>query len=178
MNLRNLRFRFAKAWVCAANRKNLANLHVLIVGTGPSCKEGKGALLTLTERMTRQEIIRKLPDRKQKSVIKALWKLRKLYKFKTVTADNGSEFLDFKDIEKALKCKVYYAHPYSSWERRSNENANGIIRLFLPKGTDFSKISTAEIKAIESWLNDYPRHILGGISANKAAAVALTKQRQ
>jgi IS30 family transposase len=133
-----------------------------------SCKGGKGALLTLTERKNRQEIIRKLPDKKQKSVLKALKSLRKSHEFKTLTADNGSEFLDFKSIENALKCKVFYAHPYSSWERGSNENANGMIRRFFPKGTDFGKVSLKRIQAVENWINDYPRRILGGISANKA----------
>ena len=134
-----------------------------------SCKGGKGALLTLTERKTRKEIIRRLSNKKQKSVIKALKKLWKSYNFKTITADNGSEFLDFKSMEKALKCKIYYAHPYSSWERGSNENANGIIRRFFPKGTDFSKISLKRIQYVEDWINNYPRKILGGISANLMA---------
>jgi IS30 family transposase len=64
---------------------------------------------------------------------------------------------------------MYFAHTYSSWERGGNENANGIIRRFFPKGTDFSKISLARIQAVEDWMNNYPRRILGGISANKAA---------
>ena len=130
-------------------------------------------MLTLTERKTRQEIIRKLPNKKQKSVLKALKKLWSLYEFKSVTADNGSEFLDFKSIEKALKCKVYYAHPYSSWERGSNENANGMIRRFFPKGTDFGKVRLDKIKAVEDWMNDYPRRILGGITANMAVCLTL-----
>jgi IS30 family transposase len=92
-------------------------------------------------------------------------------KFKTITTDNGSEFLDFESLESSCKndekrFKMYFAYPYSSWERRSNENANGIIRRFFPKGTDFSKVSIAKIQAVEDWMNEYPRRILGGISAN------------
>jgi IS30 family transposase len=147
-----------------------------------SCKGGKGALLTLTERMTRQEIIIRLPDKTQRAVKRALDRLERRLgssfkkKFRTITADNGSEFLDFESLQKSCKSnaqrfKMYYAHPYSSWERGSNENANGIIRRFLPKGTDFSKISTARIQVIEDWMNDYPRRILGGMSANMAAAI-------
>jgi len=147
-----------------------------------SCKGGKGALLTLTERKFREEIIIRLPDKTQRAVKRALDRLERRYgnkfkeKFKTVTTDNGSEFLDFESLEKscrtkAKRFKMYFAHPYSSWERGSNENANGIIRRFFPKGTDFSKIRLEEIQAVEDWINDYPRRILGGISANKAVAL-------
>ncbi|MDR0197266.1 MAG: IS30 family transposase [Oscillospiraceae bacterium] len=97
--------------------------------------------------------------------------------FKTVTMDNGSEFLDFESLERSCKrdekrFKMYYAHPYSSRERGSNENANGIIRRFFPKGTDFSKISLAKIQAVEDQINNYPRRILGGISTNSAVKAA------
>jgi len=146
-----------------------------------SCKGGKGALLTLTERMKRQEIIIRLPDKTQRSVKRALDRLERRYgskckeTFKTITTDNGSEFLDFKSLEKSCRnsrrrFKMYFAHPYSSWERGSNENANGIIRRFFPKGTDFSKVSISQIQEVEDWMNDYPRRILGGISANVAVA--------
>ena len=148
-----------------------------------SGKGGKGALLTLTERMTRQEIIIRLPDKTQRAVKRALDRLERRFgsrfkmKFKTITADNGGEFLDFDSLEKscrsdARRFKMYFAHPYSSWERGSNENANGIIRRFFPKGTDFSKVSIASIQSVEDWMNDYPRRILGGISANLAAKAA------
>jgi len=147
-----------------------------------SCKGGKGALLTLTERKTRQEVIIRLPDKTQRAVKRALDRLERRLggkfktKFKTVTTDNGSEFLDFELLQKscyskALRFKMYFAHPYSSWERGSNENANGIIRRFFPKGTDFSKVSLARIQAVEDWMNSYPRRILGGISANAAAKI-------
>ncbi len=148
-----------------------------------SCKGGKGALLTLTERMTRQEIIIGLPDKTQRAVKRALDRLERRFgkqfkdKFKTVTTDNGSEFLDYESLEKSCctkgkRFKMYFAHPHSSWERGSNENANGIIRRFFPKGTDFSKISRAKIQTVEDWMNNYPRRILGGISANAAAKAA------
>ena len=148
-----------------------------------SCVGGKGALLTLTERKTRQEIIVRLPDKTQRSVKRAIDRLERRYgnkfkeKFKTVTTDNGSEFLDFESLEQSCRknekrFKMYFAHPYSSWERGSNENANGIIRRFFPKGTDFSKVGLAELQAVEDWMNEYPRRILGGISANAAAQAA------
>lgn len=133
---------------------------------------GKGpVLLVLTERVTREEIIRKIPSKTQKSVCEALDKMeRKLRgefytKFKSITVDNGSEFLDFRALEQSScgqdfqRTKIYYAHPYSSWERGSNENANKLIRRFLPKGTDIAKVSNAQIQRIEYWMNNYPRRL-------------------
>lgn len=140
---------------------------------------GSGSvLLVLSERQRREEIIFKMPDRTQDSVKKMLDVLERKYgkkfkeKFKTITVDNGSEFLDFKGLEESVnnpdqqRVKVYYAHPYSSWERGTNENSNKLIRRFIPKGTDIGKISKAKIKYIENWMNNYPRRILGYKSAN------------
>jgi transposase, IS30 family len=145
-------------------------------------KKGKGsALLVLTERTSREEIIRKLPDKKQESVKTVLDQLEKQYgrrfknKFKTITVDNGSEFLDFVALEQSFlspeekRVNVYYAHPYSSWERGSNENANKLIRRFIPKGTDISGYTKAQIRAIEQWINDYPRKIFGYKSSKEVA---------
>jgi IS30 family transposase len=144
----------------------------LIIGK----KGTKPVLLTLTERMTRKEIIRKLPNKEKKTIHEAIDKLEKelgkKFKklFKTVTSDNGSEFLDFTALEQSIhrksRFKMFYAHPYSSFERGTNENANGLIRRFYPKGTDFSKVSMKRIAAVEDWINNYPRKILGGVSSN------------
>jgi IS30 family transposase len=146
-------------------------------------RDGGGAvLLVLSERSRREEIIIKMPGKTQESVIASLDRLERKYgkefkeKFKTITVDNGSEFLDFKGIEQSIKgedtkrVKLYYAHPYSSWERGTNENINKLIRRFISKGTDISKISKARIKYIENWINSYPRRILGYKSANDMAA--------
>lgn len=135
---------------------------------------GSGAaLLVLSERRNREEIICKIDSKTKESVQKALDALEKKYgknfrkKFKTLTVDNGSEFLDFKGLERSVnnpveqRTKIYYAHPYSSWERGTNENTNKLIRRFIPKGTDIAKISKKSIKAIEEWINNYPRRILG-----------------
>lgn len=143
-------------------------------------RKGKGAaLLVLTERTSREEIIRKMPDKKQESVKAVLDQLEKKHgkrfkdKFKTITVDNGSEFLDFATLERSVinpglkRVKVYYAHPYSSWERGSNENANKLIRRFIPKGTEISGFSKARIRTIEQWINDYPRKLFGYKSAKE-----------
>jgi len=140
---------------------------------------GSGAaLLVLSERQRREEIIYKMDSKTQESVQKVLDALEKKYgkhfgeKFKTITVDNGSEFLDFKGLERSVnnpeeqRVKVYYAHPYSSWERGTNENSNKLIRRFIPKGADIGKISKSKIKSIEKWMNNYPRRILGYKSPN------------
>jgi IS30 family transposase len=143
-------------------------------------KKGKEALLTLTERKSRQEIIRKIKDQTSSSVVLELNKLERLYGsrqfrniFKTITCDNGSEFMDIDGMEKSCmtqskRTDVYYAHPYCSSERGSNENANGIIRRFIPKGVAIARFSKAKIREIQDWMNNYPRRILGGLSANEA----------
>lgn len=136
----------------------------------------------LTERSTREEIIRKMPNKTQKSVKRALDRLEKSYgnkfseKFKTITVDNGSEFLNSEEMEKSIRdpekkrFKIYYAHPYSSWERGSNENANKLIRRFVPKGTDIGKLKNKDVQRIEYWMNNYPRRIFGYRTANEMAA--------
>ena len=136
--------------------------------------QGKGSvvLLTLTERKTRKEIIRKLKDKTQSAVVRAMNGIerqmgREAFKvvFKSITADNGSEFLDYEALEASVfgrspRTRIYYAHPYSSWERGSNENANRIIRRFIPKGCDISKFTRKQIRRVEEWINNYPRKIL------------------
>lgn len=138
----------------------------------------KTVLLVLTERMTRQEIIRKIKSKSQVCVVNELDKIeRKMGSkkfretFKTITCDNGCENLDFEGIERSAlikkkRTKVYYAHPYSAWERGTNENANKLIRRFIPKGTDIGEFSRERIKMIEHWINNYPRRILNGSSSN------------
>lgn len=141
----------------------------------------KATLLVLTERKTRQEIIRKMPDKTQASVKKELDKIEVKYGkkfseyFKTITVDNGPEFLNSIELETSIFClkkkrfKLYYAHPYSSWERGSNENANKLIRRFIPKGTDIGKLKNKDIERIEHWINNYPRRIFGYKTANEMA---------
>lgn len=146
----------------------------------------KAALLVLTERKTRYELIYKLENKTQDAVTTALNKLeRKLgvnrFKkvFKTITCDNGCENLDHESMERSIaggkRTSVYYAHPYSAWERGSNENANKLIRRFIPKGSDIGRFTRKEIKRVQRWMNDYPRAILDGLSA-KMAVLALGQE--
>lgn len=80
---------------------------------------------------------------------------------KTITVDNGHENAGHEDITKRIEARVFFAHPYHSWERGTNENTNGLIRWYLPKGTDFATVSKERIKEIEYRLNTRPRKRLG-----------------
>lgn len=144
-------------------------------------KRKKGAVLfTLTERKTREEIIIKLESKEAKEVANALDILEKIYKkefsnkFKTITFDNGPEFRNWRSLEKSYdkrkkkaRTQVYYAHPYRSGERGSNENGNRLIRRFIPKGTDITLISEEFIKYVENWINNYPRAMFNYKSTNQ-----------
>jgi IS30 family transposase len=140
-------------------------------------KQGtKSAILTLVDRKTRKSIYVLVRNKTQKEVIAAIKRVRRRTGgdfsevFKSITADNGGEFLDSEGIKKAAKCgEVYYAHPFSSWERGSNENGNRILRRFVPKGTDIGKLSAKELERIEDWVNNYPRRIFGYKTANQMA---------
>lgn len=131
----------------------------------------KACLLVLTERVSRKEIIIKLEEKKSKSVVDAIRGLKKRFKksfnerFRSITSDNGSEFMDAKSIEK-LGIKYFYAHSYSSYERGSNESNNKLIRRYIKKSTDIGRVSRSEIKKIEQYMNSYPRKIFNGRSAN------------
>lgn len=138
-----------------------------------SAQHDKETLLVLTERLTRHEFIVLMPDRTAESVVKALnrieWRFGRYFPeiFKTITCDSGTEFSDCYGMEKkrrgkGKRTKIYYCHPYSAYERGSNEKQNRMIRRWLPKGTCFGTVSKQEVKRIEDWLNNYPREILGG----------------
>lgn len=138
----------------------------------------KEVLLVLSERSSRKELIYKIKNKSQHEVIKVLNRLERKHGgkfkkiFKSITVDNGSEFLDYEGMEQSLRSKkqrtqIYYAHPYSSWERGTNENINKMIRRFIPKGADIGTYSDEEIKRIETWINNYPRKILGYYSASE-----------
>lgn len=135
------------------------------------CGPGRSALLVLTERKTRREILFPMKSQSADNVVRCLNKLEKKYGkifkkiFKSITVDNGAEFSNVKGMEKSIfngkRTDVYYCHPYSSWERGSNERMNREIRRKIPKGSDISKYSAADIKAVQDWVNNYPREIFG-----------------
>lgn len=144
-----------------------------------SARGGRSVLLTLTERMSRQEVIVKLPDRKAETIRQAIDRLERRtpcfrQKFRSITTDNGSEFLQYDLLCRSCRRKgdrfaVYYCHSYSAWEKGSVENHNRMIRRFFPKGTNFDEVSPAEVRKVQDWMNSYPRKILGWRSPEQVA---------
>ena len=136
-----------------------------------SKKGVKSTLLVLTERYTRFEIIKKLKDHTQNSVLIALNQIEKKLGakkfskiFQTITTDNGAEFLNFEEIEKSCithkkRTQLYYCHSYCSWEKGTTENQNKMIRRHYPKGTSFANVPIKNIKKLQDWINNYPREI-------------------
>lgn len=126
-----------------------------------------GVLLTLTERKTRNNIIMKMEGKTSCCTMSVLENLQMEFGssfdkvFKTITSDNGQEFADLSMLEEYLDTKVFYAHPYSSHERGTNERHNGLIRRFIPKGDPINNYSLCDIAAIGDWCNQLPRKILG-----------------
>jgi IS30 family transposase len=127
-------------------------------------KNHKSAIGTIVERKTRFTLIVKLESKKAGEVAnefsKILNKLNPIYK-KTMTYDNGIEMARHEKITKNTGMKIYFAHPYSSWERGTNENTNGLIRRYLPKGTNFNEIHINQLQIIQEKLNNRPRKIIG-----------------
>lgn len=132
----------------------------LIIG-----KNGYGAILVLMERSTNYAIIRKLPHGKNaKEVAREVVRLLFAYRLKgviTITTDNGSEFAEHKYIREKLKgVTVYFADPYSSWQKGAVENTNKLIRQYIPKGSDFDTVTDAFIMKVQKKLNGRPREKL------------------
>ena len=129
-----------------------------VVGSGD-----QHSILTLVERKTGYVLIGKLPNRSKLETKKRAIKLieQDQKRFKTITADNGTEFHSYLDIEERLGVRFYFATPYHSWQRGSNENTNGLIRQYLPKRKSMSHINQHHCNAIAEKLNTRPRKRLG-----------------
>jgi transposase, IS30 family len=157
-------------------RKDLGHWEMDCVTSG---KGSNACLLVLTERSSRRELIFKMRAQRQECVVEVINRLEMRYKekfterFKSITMDNGCEFLCSTRLEASIlngqksRTTVYYAHPYSAWERGSNEVANKLIRRFIPKGANISKYSHQDIRRIERWINNYPRRIFDYKTANE-----------
>jgi len=126
----------------------------LVIGKGHS-----GALVTIVERTTSFSVSTRINDKSAKTVTEATIALLMPFKdaVHTITADNGKEFAYHEAVAKHLKCSVYFADPYCSWQRGLNENTNGLLRQYWPKSTDFKKVSHSEVTNVMIKLNDRPR---------------------
>lgn len=124
----------------------------------------KACVATFAERKTRWYLAVKMPDRTASSMEEAFDKVAKSYPtptFQTATVDRGKEFACHRNLESSHKIKVYFADPYSSWQRGTNENANGLLREFFPKGHDFARVTEEELSHAIELINNRPRKCLG-----------------
>ncbi len=137
----------------------------LVIGKGQ-----KSAIGTIVERKSRYTLIIKLKSRKANEIAEMfslkLNQLNHIFK-KTMTYDNGIEMARHEKITQNTGMEIYFAHPYSSWKRGTNENTNGLIRRYLPKGTDFNKIDQKQLQIIQDKLNNRPRKIINYKTPNE-----------
>ncbi|QIL89597.1 IS30 family transposase [Microbulbifer sp. SH-1] len=132
-------------------------------------KGRKGALLTMVERKTLFTVIVRLKGKRADLLADAaVTHMAHLKdKIRTITFDNGLEFSAHEVIAKGLGADIYFAHPYASWQRGINENTNGLIRQYFPKGTDFNKVTDDQVRFVMDRLNSRPRESRGGKSPNE-----------
>lgn len=136
----------------------------VVSGQGKS----KVCFATLAERKTRFYIAMKIPDRKADTMAGAIVKMLSQYPsemVKSITCDRGSEFANWQTIEKELNCDVYFADPYCAWQKGTNENCNGLLREFYPKGRNLSRVSPKTLLRNLELINSRPRKVLNFISA-------------
>jgi IS30 family transposase len=132
-------------------------------------KQHQKAIVTLVERVTKKTLIGQVGSKQADFVRMQIVRLLSPVKpyVLTITADNGSEFSQHERIAAALEAQIYFAHPYHSWERGLNENTNGLIRQYIPKGNDFAEVTDATIIEIQERLNNRPRKCLSYATPNE-----------
>ena len=125
-----------------------------------------GYLVTLVERVTKRLVVRRTKTKSKKDVSRAIEEMMRPFKSicHTMTFDNGGEFAGHEEIKKYLKCDTFFAKPYHSWERGLNENTNGLLRRFFPKGMKRGKRPEKQLKDAEFWINMRPRKTLDYLS--------------
>lgn len=146
----------------------------LVIGVGQ-----KTAIATVVERKTRFVYIIPVKSRHTKVVTKAIAKTMIALNpemRKSMTHDNGLEMANHKWLTTKTGMDIFFAHPYSSWERGTNENTNGLIRRFFPKGTDFSKVTSEQLKQAQNNLNNRPRKVLGYKTPNEMMEIEIANQ--
>lgn len=126
-------------------------------------RKSRSCFVTLAERKSRLYIAIKVPNKTAAVVTSAIINALKEYPddlVKTITFDRGKEFSDYEEIEKELNCKTYFCDPYCAWQKGTNENTNGLLREFYPKGMDLSKVNDMELQKNLTLLNNRPRKCL------------------
>ena len=136
---------------------------------------GKGGLITLVDRKSRYLLAKRIPNFSANTVYEGVIELLQGKEVKSITFDNGSEFARFADIEQTLNATVYFSDPHSPWQRGSNENMNGILRYYFPKGYDFKSLTDEELDEVVKSINARPRKCLGWRTPEEVVvAVGLT----
>lgn len=132
--------------------------------------KSSACFVTLAERKSRLYICKHLPNRKEENVTNAIIELLSQFPsdlVKTITCDRGKEFTGWKEIEEKLKCDMYFADPYCAWQKGTNENSNGLLREYYPKGMDLSKTNNEELKEKLDLLNNRPRKCINYKTPNE-----------
>lgn len=147
----------------------------LIVGRNGS----KSVLLVFVDRSSREPLLFKLPDRRAATIRAVIDKLERSMpdfktRFKSITTDNGSEFLEYDKLTQSVhggkRFEVYYCHSYAAWKKGSCENLNRMIRRWFPKGTSFDEVTDEDVAMCQEWLKNYPRKSLGWKCAGEISA--------
>ena len=128
---------------------------------------GKGLLVSLVDRKSRYLRLGLLKSRSAEETRKVIIQLLHGFPVKSISLDNGSEFSEFRQLEKALNTEIYFAEPHKPWQRGSNENTNDLVRFFFPKGFDFHKVNCDDVQFVEDLINNRPRKCLNWKTPNE-----------
>lgn len=162
-NLKNAGLRYHRVWI--EERPSIVEKRERIGDFERDTLLGKArhsgpALLTMVDRVSKISKINKIEKLRGDYIHRATIKALTGVLCHSITNDNGSEFSKYKMTEELLKVGIYFNHPGCPWERGTNENTNGLIRQYFPKGTDFTKVSTSRVRQVQNLLNNRPRKCL------------------
>jgi IS30 family transposase len=141
-------------------------------GDTMQCSSRKSSFVTCVDRRSKFLAASLLKDRTSEATNEAMRKALRGLPVHSITLDNGSEFARFKELEEALHTTIYFADPYSPWQRGTNENTNGLIRFFFPRGTDFANVSQQMLDYVVGLINNRPRKCLGWLTPAQAFSSA------
>ena len=133
-----------------------------------SGRGSRGGLLVMLDRCSRRYVIEHLSHISQDEVVKAIKKMKArkaLPVIRSVTTDNGCEFLSQRRLDRVFKAETYYTRAYASYEKGAIENCNRLVRRWYPKGTDFNRLTRRQIQRLEDWINSIHRESLNGETA-------------
>jgi IS30 family transposase len=161
--------------LCINKRERLGDAEADFIVSG---KSGKGILLTIADRKIRASFIERIIKVTIENVHKAFLKIKERFpEMATITTDNDILLQKYKELEKLIDVKIYFCHPFHSWEKGTIENTNGCIRKDIPKGSDISKYSKKFILKIEEKLNRRAMECINHLKPSEALAIEREKQK-